>query len=98
MSVYLVTWDLNKEGSAYTQARSNLMSAINDYDNNYNSSLDSVRFVATEDTADEVYKDLMSLGKLDSNDTIVVTKMERSTALSQGNLGKNLWSWINARV
>jgi hypothetical protein len=94
--VYLVTWDLNKEGSAYSIARARLMEGFNFYETNYNSSLDSVRFVSTEESANQIYEFLKEYK--DDDDTIVIVKLEKGTDNHQGNLGKSLWEWINARI
>lgn len=95
--VYLVTWDLNKEGSSYSEARKELLDGINTFDVNYISSLDSVRFIATDNyTADELYRYLRTY--IDDNDTLVVVKIEKGTSNHQGNIGKELWTWINDRI
>lgn len=99
MSVYLVTWDLNKEGTAYDKARELLLKGIHMYkDVKHHSSLDSVRFISTQSTADQIYKYLKDNKYIDSDDMIVVSKMEKGADTNEGNLGQDLWTWINARV
>jgi len=94
MSVYLVTWDLNKEKSNYNQARANLISRLGDYENKKDPGLDSVYFVSTNWSADEVSDDLRK--KLDDNDRLIVTKLVSGN--HQGWLSKETWDWINARL
>ena len=100
MAVYIVTWDLNKEGSAYNHARSKLLSAINTMENTYSTSLDSVRFVSTSRTANQLWTYLRQNGGLDTNDTVVVVRMfnKGDNASNDGNLGETFWNWINARI
>lgn len=101
MSVYLVTWDINQEGLAYDKARDPLMEAIDTYepdDVKYDPLLDSVRFISTDETADELYSYLKVAGRLDTNDRLVVSKIERGANNCEGDLRKDLWTWINERV
>jgi hypothetical protein len=56
--------------------------------------LDSVRFVSTNLTADQLSDDLRK--KLDSNDRIIVTKLVAGN--HQGWLDKTVWDWIDARL
>lgn len=94
MSVYLVTWDLNKEKSNYNQARANLISRLNDYESKKDPGLDSVYFVSTNWSANEVSDDLRK--KLDDNDRLIVTKLVSGN--HQGWLSEEVWDWINARI
>jgi hypothetical protein len=48
MAVYLVTWDLNKEKPNYAQARQNLITHLERYQNIRDPGLDSVWFLSTE--------------------------------------------------
>lgn len=52
--VYLVTWDLNKEKSNYASARTAFLAHLNRYGNIKDSGLDSVRFVSTNWSANQV--------------------------------------------
>jgi hypothetical protein len=98
MSVYLVTWDLNKEGLRYSMSRKNLIDVIEKLDSNYTTSLDSVRFISNTRTAHDLYEYLRSEARLDKNDAIFVTKIEKGTDNRQGDLGSKLWDWISARL
>ena len=94
MAVYLVTWDLNKEGAGYSQARRNLVTALSRYDHIKDQGLDSVWFLSTSWSAERVSNDLTQ--HIDTNDSLIVTKMVSGT--HQGWLAKSTWDWINARL
>jgi hypothetical protein len=95
MSVYLVTWDLNKEKPNYATARANFISRLNQYENVKDEGLDSVRFVSVNNwTSEEVADDLRR--KLDKNDRLVVVKMTNTN--HSGWLSGTVWDWINARL
>jgi len=94
MAVYLVTWDLNREKPNYAAARNLLIDQIQTFENIKDSGLDSVLFISTTWTANQVYDDLAP--KLDKDDRVVVTKM--SGADHQGWLSQATWDWINSRL
>lgn len=54
MSVYLVTWDLNKEKPNYAAARQKFLGRLDQYENTKDPDLDSVRFVSTTWTASQI--------------------------------------------
>lgn len=95
MAVYLVTWDLNKEKPNYAEARKQFIAHLERYENTKDSGLDSVRFVSTNWTAEQVSTDLRT--KLDKNDRIFVTKLGVS-GNHQGWLSQRVWDWINDRL
>lgn len=94
MSVYLVTWDLNKERSGYAQARANLIARLGQYEHVKDPGLDSVWFVSTNWSASQVSADIRQY--MDSNDRIIVTQLE--SGKHQGWLSENVWDWINTRL
>ncbi len=94
MSVFLVTWDLNKEKPNYAQARAAFIANLETFDNVKDSGLDSVRFVSTDWTAGLVSDDLRK--RLDDNDRLFVTKL--TSGSHQGWLSQAVWDWINARL
>lgn len=94
MAVFLVTWDLNREKPNYAQARQAFIAHLERYENVRDPGLDSVRFISTSETADEISEDLRQ--KLDTNDRLVVTMMENGK--HQGWLSKSTWEWIDARL
>lgn len=94
MAVYLVTWDLNKEKPNYSAARTEFIKHLERYENKKDPGLDSVRFVSTNWTADQVSADLRT--KLDDNDKIIVTKLISGNY--QGWLSQAVWEWIAARL
>jgi len=94
MSVYLVTWDLNREKPNYPQARTAFLKHLEAYENTRDSRLDSVRFISTSSSADQVDSYLRQ--KLDDDDRIMVTQLVRGG--HQGWLDKEVWNWINQRL
>lgn len=94
MSVYMVTWNLNKEHANYTAARTAFIKQLDSYSNKADSGLESVRFLQTDQTADQVSNFLCQ--NLDSNDRLLVSKM--NVGQNQGWLLNETWEWINSRL
>lgn len=93
MAIYLVTWNLNNEVN-YEAKRRSFIDHINRYDNVRDPSLETVRWVDSAGTADQLSSDLLT--KLDNNDRLFVTQLRPST--HQGWLNKEVWNWVNARL
>lgn len=94
MAVYVVTWNLNKEGAAYQQARAAFLKQLGAYDNTHDSQLETVRWISTTDSAQQVSDYLLQ--KLDKNDRLFVSRLASGT--HQGWLEQTTWDWINARL
>ena len=94
MSVFVVTWNLNKERSGYDQARRDFIAHLERYDNAKDGGLESVRWVSTASTASDVSAYLRQ--KLDKNDRLLVSRLNRSE--NSGWLSQATWDWINARL
>ncbi|MBO9378078.1 hypothetical protein GG804_15000 [Sphingomonas histidinilytica] len=94
MAVYVVTWNLNKEGAAYTAARATFLKHLAKYDNTQDSGLETVRWISTNESAQQVSDYLRQ--KLDDNDRLFVSKVVSGT--HAGWLEKSVWTWINARL
>lgn len=94
MSVYVITWNLNKERQNYDTARRAFIQHLERYDNTKDSGLESVRWISTSSTAEQVQNDLQT--KLDANDRLFVSKL--TSGNHQGWLSKQVWEWINARL
>jgi hypothetical protein len=94
MSVFLVTWDLNKQKSNYDNARHALISHLERYDHIKDQGLDSVWFISSGSSADSISDDLRT--KMDDNDRIFVTKLVAGG--HQGWLNTGAWTWINDRL
>jgi hypothetical protein len=94
MSIYVVTWNLNKERSNYDAARREFIAHLERMENIADSGLESVRFISTSSTASDV--DVYLREKLDKNDRLFVSKVNRGE--NAGWLAKNVWDWINARI
>ena len=94
MSVFVVTWDLNREKPNYAQARAAFVRHLEAFENVRDGGLDSVRFISTPSTAAQVQGYLRQ--KLDSNDRLLVARL--SPGGHQGWLNKSVWTWINERL
>ncbi len=94
MSVYVVTWDLNREKPNYAQARAAFVQYLEVYENTRDAGLDSVRFISTPSSADQIDEYLRQ--KLDGNDRLIVTRLVAGG--HQGWLHKDVWAWINQRL
>lgn len=94
MSVYLVTWDINKARANYTQARQNLIDHLKRYEHIKDEGLDSVWFIRSNLDANSVSADIRT--KLNDNDRLIVTKLV--SGQHQGWLASEIWEWINARI
>lgn len=94
MSVYLVTWDLNRQRQNYAQARETLINHLSRYEHIKDPGLDSVWFISSTASAYAVSDDVRT--KLDASDRLIVTKLVRDQ--HQGWLAQNVWDWINARL
>ncbi len=94
MAVFLVTWDINRAKSNYAQARQNLIERLERYEHVKDSGLDSVWFISTTSSADQLDADVRTA--MDDNDRLFVTKLV--SGQHQGWLSKDTWSWINSRI
>jgi hypothetical protein len=94
MAVFVVTWNLNKERSNYSQARDQFIKHLERYSNISDAGLESVRWIASTSSADEISTDLQT--KLDSNDRIFVSKLSNST--HEGWLNQKTWDWIKQNM
>lgn len=94
MAVYIVTWNINKAGASYNAARDIFLGHLANCDNTSDPSLETVRFVSTTITADELSNYLQQ--KLDKNDRLFVSRLD--SGRHQGWLGRETWDWINARL
>lgn len=94
MPVYVVTWNLNKERNNYGAARAAFIQQLETYQNKADSGLESVRFIQSTQTADQINEFLKK--KLDSTDRLLVSKM--NSGQHQGWLDKQTWDWINSRL
>lgn len=88
MKVYLITYDLNDSGKNYTE----LFDAIKAY-KDWQHPLESTWFIASGQTANEIYENLRKV--IDDNDNLFV--VEISTVNHQGWLPKSFWEWLNSR-
>ncbi|MDT4818089.1 hypothetical protein FQZ97_511770 [compost metagenome] len=94
MTVYVVTWNLNKERNNYDAARRAFLQHLERYDHTKDGGLESVRWISTTGTADQVLEDLRA--KLDANDRVFLSQVARGN--HQGWLSQQVWDWINARI
>jgi hypothetical protein len=94
MSVFLVTWDLNRHKPNYAEARQRLIDHMSRYPHVKDPGLDSVWFIQSSGSATTLDADIRQ--HMDSDDRIIATKLV--TGDHQGWLDKNVWDWINARI
>jgi len=94
MSVFVVTWNLNKEGLSYSQAKAALFEKFAAYDRITQKDLESVIFISTSSSVHQVQAHLRS--GLDNNDTLFVSKIFKNE--SDGWMSQVVWDWINARA
>ncbi len=94
MSVYVVTWNLNKERSGYDQARRDFLTNLGRFDNVEEAALDSVRWVSTTNNPSQISEVLRQ--KMDANDRLFISKL--SSGHHAGWLTQATWDWINARL
>lgn len=95
MAVYVVTWNINKARSNYAQAREAFITHLEGtYPCAADPGLETVRFIQSSSSADQI--DSFLRQKLDSNDRLFVSKLNRGE--HQGWLVQEVWDWINARL
>lgn len=94
MSVFMITWNLNKERANYDKARRAFIEQLERYPSVSDPGLESVRWISSSATASQVDENLRL--KLDANDRIFVTKLEIGG--HQGWLSKEVWDWIDTKL
>lgn len=94
MSVFIVSWNLNKEKSNYNAARTEFITHLQRYPFIRDPQLETVWFLQSTATASALSNDLRV--KLDDNDRLVVSKMNRGE--HAGWLNTDVWAWIEARL
>lgn len=93
MSVYLITWNINKAGTEYSQQREKFLSGFNNLDWIHESNLDTVAFLNTTYSAAQIYA---HLGKnLDNNDRLFVTEIGKD---HRGWLNMEVVNWFKGRI
>ena len=94
MSVFVVTWNLNKEGAAYSAARTRFLQQLSGFSYQTDPNLESVAWVSTTLNATQV-RDHLRAG-MDDNDRLFVSKL--NSGEYQGWLQQNVWEWIRQRL
>ena len=94
MAVFVVTWNLNKERGNYAQARNEFIAHLERHDNVGESGLESVRWISTTFSADQLSNDLRS--KMDKNDRIFISLVVKGA--HYGWLSQATWNWITPRL
>lgn len=95
MSVYLVTWNLNKEKPNYSKAREAIIALLDKFESKKDSGLETVRFVSTSWDAKQIHEYLRKAQ--DDNDRLFVTHIHKGSAERSGWLSKAIWDWIAER-
>jgi hypothetical protein len=95
MSVYIVTWNLNKEAPNYKAVSSKLHDRLNTLTTIKHQALETVRFVSTTKTARELYE-YLERDILDTDDKMVITSIRRGEYW--GKLSREVWNWISEKL
>lgn len=88
MSVYCVTYDLNRAGQNYDQLYRELRSSPG-----YWHELESIWLISTSENAQQLSSRL--LRHIDNNDNLLVIKVVKDF---QGWLPNDAWTWLNNHV
>ncbi|MBC68732.1 MULTISPECIES: hypothetical protein [Acinetobacter] len=88
MTVYSVSYDLNKSGQKYDE----LIKEIKSFDG-WCHAMDSYWFVCSSQSAAQVYERLRK--HTDDNDDLFVMQTSKEC---QGWLSKTVWEWINKHI
>lgn len=94
MSVYVVTWNINRNKSNYNAIREAFLKLVSTYQSKADSGLETIRFISTTESADTISAKLRKA--LDDNDRLLVSRM--NSGQHQGWLDQETWDWINARL
>jgi len=94
MAIYIVTWNLNREGDNYPAARAAFIEQLERHTHVADSGLESVRFVSSSLSAEDLYLDLQP--KIDDDDRVFVVQLASSKIA--GQLEDDVIDWIEARL
>lgn len=94
MSVFMVTWNLNKECGNYDQARRAFLQHLERYPHIKDSGLESVRWISSGATAGQISDDLQQ--KMDANDRVFITKLRNGE--HGGWLDSDVCNWIAEKL
>ncbi|WP_152047420.1 hypothetical protein [Aureimonas psammosilenae] len=90
MAVYIVTWNMHKERPNYLGARDAFLRLLGRYDNIADGGLETVRWISTTQTVDQVSAVLQQ--RLDGNDRLYVAVL--SAGHHYGWLNHSVWEWL----
>ncbi len=88
--VYIVTYDLNKNGQRYED----LYALLRTYDYIRDPGLDSVWFISTSKSLSQFSDHIRTV--IDGNDRLFVSRINRFEY--DGWMNEDIWKWINSRV
>lgn len=94
MAVFVVVWNLNKEGATYVTARARFFELLRKTDHSYSANLETTAFVSTSWTAHQLYDYFRQA--LDDNDRILVSQLVEG--YYKGWLDQPQAVWIAART
>lgn len=94
MAVYVVTWNLNREGANYSARRTAFLNHLARYPNVADPALETVRWVSSAGTASALSLDLRH--QLDANDSIFVSRLVDGSY--DGFLSQPTWDWVRSRL
>lgn len=93
MAVFIVVWNLNKEGAGYDTARGNLFELLHKTDHSYSSNLETTAFISTSSSANQLYEYFGQA--LDKSDRIFISLL--TDGKYKGWLDKTQAEWVDAR-
>ena len=88
--VYIVTYDLNKPFKAYDS----LYSSLKAYSYAKDPGLDSVWFIETQLTPEQIFNSLA--GSIDKNDRVFISRIRLDE--NYGWLSPEVWNWLEPRI
>ncbi len=94
MAVFVIVWNLNKEGAAYADVRAKFFELLSKTDYSYSSTLETTAFVSTASNVDQIYDYFRQA--MDDNDRLLVSLLVEG--YYKGWLDKTQTEWISARM
>lgn len=95
MAVYLIVWNLNKEGPNYNSISTALMNRLDAFEMRKEPGFESACLITSDATPEELFSRLSSM-LLDENDRLIVTQLRSGEYWSL--FSKETHDWIAARL
>lgn len=94
MQVFVIVWTLSYERPNYSKALSEFINRLDAYHNALDIGLDSVRFIESSQTAEQIFGALRK--GLEKEDSILVSRLNDGEYA--GQLTQETKAWISARL